>query len=279
MKKILIATDFSENAKNALEAAMYIAQKSDTLLVLLHVINPEQFYTVNTDGEFKDASSDNNYKDHLLQIAGQRMEKLIEEYKLTNAIGKIEEGNIPKVIHEYVAKEEVDLLVIGTHGTSAYEEMLFGSNTDKIIRISPCPVLVMHQKAENFKLDNIILATDLKDNEENVMVQLKKIQELFQSTIHLVYINTPVNFYNTRRIQEMKDAFVAKYELKEYQFTIYDDYTAATGIGHFSDDIDADVIAIASHHFGDLLDQATSAHVTDVVVDETKRPVLAFHTN
>ena len=109
-----------------------------------------------------------------------------------------------------------------------------------------------------------------------VIPQIKEMQRIFGSSIHFVYINTPVSFYNNRRIQEMKDKCLTPFQMENYTFTIYNDFTIETGIAHFADDINADVVALASHHFNGLIDHIQTSRVSDVVIDETERPVLTF---
>jgi nucleotide-binding universal stress UspA family protein len=277
MKKILIPTDFSEASNNALEVAIQIAKKSDQdlLLVLMNVVDLDRFFTTNEAGEYVDARQDPKYKAHLISNAEQKLEDLIEKYKLTNATGKVETGDVIEIINKSVEEEEIDLVIVGAHSSNIYQEMLFSSTTDRVIRTVTCPVLTI-RKSHNFKADNLVFATNLDEEHGQVISQIKEMQRLFGSTIHLVYINTPADFYNNRRLQSMKDTFVEKYQLENYTFSIYDDFTIETGIAHFCEDAQADVLALAATHLNDLMDYTFSSHTSDIVIDVSSRPVLTF---
>ncbi len=278
MKKILIPTDFSEAANNALEAAIQIAKKSDQdlSLILVNVIDLDRYFTTNEAGEYVDARTDEKYKQHLIHSSGEKLGKLIEEYQLSNAEAKVEMGDVVAIINDYVENQGVDLIVIGAHTTSAYQEMLFSSTTDRVIRTVLCPVLSVRGKINQLKADNIVFATNLDEAHDRVFEQIKEIQRLFGSTLHLVYINTPSEFYNHRRIQSMKEEFLKKYPFENYTFSIYDDFTVETGVAHFLEDSEADMLALASTHFNNYLDYTTTMHTSDVITDEVQKPVITF---
>ena len=278
MKKILVPTDFSERAEYALDVAIQLAQSSDqeVLVELLNILDPERIYTITEDGDYKDLKNDDKYRELLISKTGRKMEDLIEAKNISNVKGTVELGKIDKVIADYVDKEGIDLVVKGAHGTSVYEEMLFVSNSDKIIHSTSCPVLTIRKPTQNFKCDNVVFAIDLESDLAKVIPQIKEMQRIFGSSIHFVYINTPVSFYNNRRIQEKKDQCLTPHHMENYTFTIYNDFTIETGIAHFADDINADVVALASHHFDGLIDHIQTSRVSDIVIDETERPVLTF---
>lgn len=278
MKKILVPTDFKESAENALDAALQISAASDqeVLILLLNIIDPERFYKVTEGGEFIDASTDEDYRKHLVHQSGLRLEEIIEKKGGKNIVGKVETGDTAQIITDYVEKEDVDLLVKGIHRTSIYEEMLFSSNSQKIIHSVTCPVLTIRNKVENFTCANMAFATDLKADISAVEPQIKEIQKMFDSKIHFVYINTPGNFYNDRRINDMKESYFQQYSFENYDFHIYNDFTIETGIAHFSDDLDADVVAISAHHFNSLMDHIHGSQTSEIVVDKSERPVITF---
>lgn len=278
MKKLLVPTDFSEPAGYALDVAIQLAQSSDqeVLIVLVNILDPERIYTITEDGDYKDLSTDEKYRDLLIGKAGQKLETLIESKKIPALKGLVELGEFNAVINQIVDREGIDLIVKGVHGTSVYEEMLFVSNTDKLIHAAKCPVLNIRKKIEHLKCDNVVFATDLKNDLATVIPQIKEMQRIYGCSIHFVYINTPVSFYNNRRIQDMKNTILAPFNLENYTFTIYNDFTVETGIAHFADDINADIVALASHHFKGLIDHILDSRTSDVVLDETERPVMTF---
>ncbi|GAB4396548.1 MAG: universal stress protein [Microscillaceae bacterium] len=278
MKKLLVPTDFTPASHNALEVALQIAKKSgeDTLIYLLNVIDLKHFHKLNNEGQYVDALTDNAYRDHLIHDAGVRLQSLMVEAATSSLVARVETGEVTEVINQYVAQEKIDLVVLGAKTTSLQEEMLFFSTTDRVIRTLTCPVLTIRRKNEDFKAQNMVLATNLTDPIEEAAPQIKAMQKLFGATLHLVYINTPGDFYNNSRIQDMKNEFVAKYGFENYTFTIYNDFTIETGIAHFAEDANADILAISARHLNDTLDYVANTFRTEIIMDEVSRPVLTF---
>jgi nucleotide-binding universal stress UspA family protein len=142
-KKVLFCTDFSENADYAFEFAYGIAKRDEGLLYILHVIpyNPHQAYVesfITTEDLKKiqtavEEDTANNYK--------ERYEKEIEEgisYEFVTKTGREDEE-----ILTFAKQENVDIIVMGTHGRTGIEHVFFGSVSEKVLRHSPFPVFVI----------------------------------------------------------------------------------------------------------------------------------------
>ena len=142
-KKVLFCTDFSDNADYAFDFAYGIAKRDGGILYILHVIpyNPHQAYAesfITTEDLKKiqkavEEDTANNYK--------ERYEKKIEEgipYEFVTKSGREDEE-----ILTFAKKENVDIIVMGTHGRTGIEHVFFGSVAEKILRHSPFPVFVI----------------------------------------------------------------------------------------------------------------------------------------
>ena len=145
-KKVLFCTDFSENADYAFEFAYGIAKRDEGLLYVLHVIpeNPqkayvESFITMEDLEEIQKTIEEdvvNNYK--------ERYEQKIEggiRLEIATRTGREDEE-----ILEFAMKEQVDLIVMGTHGRTGMEHVFFGSVAEKVLRRSPIPVFIIPSK-------------------------------------------------------------------------------------------------------------------------------------
>jgi len=142
-KKVLFCTDFSENADYAFDFAYGITKRDEGLLYILHVIpeNPHQAYadgfitTEDLEKIQKAVEEDiaNNYK--------ERYEKKIEDritFEIVTRSGREDEE-----ILEFAKKENVDIIVLGTHGRTGIEHVFFGSVAEKVLRHSPFPVFII----------------------------------------------------------------------------------------------------------------------------------------
>jgi nucleotide-binding universal stress UspA family protein len=100
---------------------------------------------------------------------------------------------------------------------------------------------------------------------------------MYDSTIHLVRINTPGNFQRDAVVIKYMQDFAKKLQLKNYTINIFNDLTEEEGIIYFADSIDADLIAMATHGrkgFAHVL----AGSIAEEVVSHSKRPVLTFVT-
>lgn len=148
IKKILVPTDFSETSKYAMEYALELAKSFNAEVEIVHVIFDESqvvaFYLPqvtfqNLDQELEDA-------------ANKQMQEFLSSFPILNEIiysVKMLKGTaFVEIINE--AKEyNADMIVIGTHGRTGLEHVLFGSTAEKVVRKAPCPVLTV--KPKNFK--------------------------------------------------------------------------------------------------------------------------------
>ncbi|MBW1716059.1 MAG: universal stress protein [Deltaproteobacteria bacterium] len=145
-KKVLFCTDFSENADYAFEFACGIAKRDEGVLYILHVIpyNPNQAYVENfittEDLEKIQKSIQEDLVNRYRERYEEKMEKEIEFETVTKS------GRADKEILEFAEKEQVDLIVIGTHGRTGIEHVIFGSVAERVLRRSPIPVFIIPSK-------------------------------------------------------------------------------------------------------------------------------------
>jgi nucleotide-binding universal stress UspA family protein len=283
MKKILVPTDFSKPAQIATEVAADIAKKANAELILLHVIEEATGGSFNIEGEMNTSASD-SWEDKiftlkLIERAKKQMAKLGEESKFSGVKVR-QELRVGTPFHgmrTIITEQKVDLVVMGTAGKSKLEEMIIGSNTEKVVRHSNCPVLTVHKKPSKADFKNIVYATSMSKDEEIFSRVIRKTQQLYDSTVHLVRINTPGNFQRDIVVKKYMQDFAKKLQLKNFTINVFNDLTEEEGIVYFADSINADMIAMATHGrtgFAHVL----AGSIAEDVVSHSKRPVLTFVT-
>lgn len=193
MKHILLPTDFSQNALNAIRYAVYIFEREPCTFYVLNA------YQVSPSGL---SSKINKERDtRLYEITKKESERSLRE--LMEQLNTI--GNNPVHIFESlsvsdslrnamgrtVLKKHIDYIFMGTKGSSSIKEIFMGSNTvDAIEHLGACPIIAV-PKEYSFDLpDEIAFATDFRHFYENKeLFPLIELAKLWNSTIEVVYID------------------------------------------------------------------------------------------
>jgi nucleotide-binding universal stress UspA family protein len=279
MKKILVPTDFSKPAKLATEVAIAIAKKVKAQVVLLHILEQPTSKSFNVTGEAisGDSWEDKLFTMKLIEKAKNEFAKIIQETENegVKVVGHLRLGNPFHGMRTMITELNVDLVVMGTSGRTQLEEMLVGSNTEKVVRHAHCPVLTIHEKPSSTDFKNIVYATSMSEDEKSFSDVIKNIQEIYNATIHLVRINTPMNFRPDTEVKMIMGNFAKKLRLKNYTLNVFNDLSEEEGIIHFAGSLNADLIGMATHGrtgFAHVL----AGSVAEDVVTHSKRPVLTY---
>jgi nucleotide-binding universal stress UspA family protein len=281
MKKILVPTDFSKPAMIAAEVAADIARKANSELTFLHVVEEAVGNSLNIEGQ---VSVDGHWEEKLftmklIEKGKKQLTKLIEDPKFEGIKVKQELrlGSPYHGMNTIISEKKVDLVVMGTAGRSDLEQMIIGSNTEKVVRLSHCPVLTVHAKPASKDFKDIVYATSMDKDEEVFSRIVSTTQKLYDSTIHLVRINTPGNFQRDIVVKKYMQDFAKKLQLRNFTINVFNDVSEEEGIIYFADSINADLIAMATHGrtgFAHVL----AGSIAEDVVSHSKRPVLTFVT-
>lgn len=281
MKKILVPTDFSKEAATATELAFDIAKKSGADLILLHIIEQgvATKSSFNVEGQVSTGGSgiDKLFMIKLIEKSKKQLQKAVSDPRLSavRVDGQMRMGNPYHGMRTIIAEQKVDLVVMGTAGRTGVAGMLIGSNTEKIIRSSHCPVLTVQKKPASSDFKNIVFATSLSTQEEVFTKILKRTQQIYGSTIHIVRINTPGDFQRDYIVKGYMEKFAKKLQLKNYTLNIFNDLSVEEGTIRFADQINADMIAMATHGRSGFA-HVIAGSVAEDVASHSTRPVLTF---
>src|SRR5690606_15464449 len=121
-------------------------------------------------------------------------------------------------------KHNIDLVVMGSHGASGFREMFIGSNTEKVVRTSDIPVLVIKKEQGEFNPQNFVFASDFSDEIKKPFQGAVSFANAFNTNLHLVYINTPNDFKSTHAAENLIHDFAANANLANgYTTHVYND--------------------------------------------------------
>ncbi len=248
MKNILVPCDFSKPAVNAFRFALRIAIQTKASVYLIHaielpVLNSPEIISIDN---FEDA-----YLKELIKNSKKQFDELKGKFESeglsVEIVSSVEFGPPSFVILEYVKHQSIDLIIMGSHGVSGLREVFVGSNTEKIVRRSPVPVLVVKNHFKG-SIQNIVFPNTLEiEHQEDLVMKVKALQEFFQAKLHLVFINTLVNFTDDQETYQRLEAFAKHFELKNFTLNIYNNSDAEEGILQFSKRVNANIIAMATY--------------------------------
>ncbi|WP_418264731.1 universal stress protein [Flavobacterium faecale] len=272
MKLILVPTDFSPHAENALKTAAEIAKKTDAEILLLHMLEiPSQMNDAITGAAgIPEIMLFIKKANEILEENTQR--EFLKGITVTKHV-KFEKAS--EGILTFLKKYEIDLIVMGSKGISGIEEILVGSNTEKIVRQSNVPVLVVKNNKINLDQPNIVFASDFSAETKAPFQKLIDFSKIFDAKLTLVTICTPNSFKSTIVARKMTSEFIANFNLKNYTTHLYNDTNVEKGIINFSSEIDADLIALCTHGRTGLTHFFTGS-ISEDLVNHAVKPVLTF---
>jgi nucleotide-binding universal stress UspA family protein len=140
IKKILCAVDLSDHSKFVADYAVLLAQKMNAAVVVLYAAPSLSQYV----GFHVPPSSIENFVGEIVSGAEKSMETFVaENFAGIRAEGRIISGYAAQEILNYAANNDIDLIVMGTHGRTGIDRMLFGSVAEKVVKAAPMPVMTI----------------------------------------------------------------------------------------------------------------------------------------
>jgi nucleotide-binding universal stress UspA family protein len=272
MKKILVPTDFSEQAENALKVAAIIAKQHDATIYLLHMLEiPMQ----HSDPGI--SHSDIPEALFFMKLAHKKFEDLISSEFLQGIdVQETVKADITfNEIKETCKEFDIDFIIMGSHGATGLKEMFVGSNAEKVVRTSDVPVLVIKNEHKSFEISNFVFASDFTNDNKETYKQAVKFAEAFGAKIHLLLVITVNNFMTTHEAKTRINDFISNQKFDNYTINILNDTTVEQGVLNFARDINADLIGISTHgrqgisHF-------LNGSISEDLVNHAKRPVITF---
>lgn len=141
IKRILVPTDFSQQSDSALDYATTLAEVFKASLVLLYVFEdplaispyqPDLHSSIPPAAPAATIQSDQTQLGSRVAMAQKSGQPVSSDFVW---------GNPSKIIPEYAAAHDIDLIVMGTHGRTGVAHLLLGSVAERVVRVAPCPVL------------------------------------------------------------------------------------------------------------------------------------------
>lgn len=279
---ILIPTDGSEVAETAAQKAVSLAERFDAELHVIYVVEPERLSYIVDDarGELTRRGTE----------AIERIETQADEAGITTTTAVIDDGEVVhRSILDYAADQEIDLIVMGTHGRGGIGRMVLGSVAEQTLRESPVPVMTVHEDTViDTSLDSLLVPFD---GSESAMAAVDQAIDLAKTTDGTINLLNVVNYSAISggeiasgmvidALEEAgEQALAAAAERIEENGVMVGDSAVEIGspfrtIVKYAEQNDIDCIVMGTHGRSGV-DRLLLGSVTERVIRQTELPVIA----
>lgn len=276
MNKILVPVDFSQHSEYALEVAAAFAKAYKAEILVMHMMGlSDSIFTRDESQEVAEAVyhmklAEKQFKIFLDKpyLKGITVTEIVQNYKIFEEI------------NDLALEQGVDLVVMGSHGVKGLKEEFVGSNTERVVRTSEVPVLVVKGNEETTLPKRVLYACDFKEESVKAYRDAIPFFEELEVKIDLVYVNLPADrFRSTKEIEDQMEKFMRVAEfgtpLHKDDLVIINGYTIESGLYEYATKVGADALAIPTHGRRGL-SHFFNGSIAEAIANHSKFPVFTF---
>jgi len=280
IQQILVPLDFSNASLNAVDHAVTLAKLSNAAITLIHVT---EHFNDSASSLFVPVLQTEMFEKEVWNAVDRSLrdvqEKIVQQGIKTVEVMAVT-GRTYKEIVLAAKKRNVDIIVMGTHGVSGFQEFATGSNTYRVINDAPCPVMSVQAKIKATKFKNILVPFSTSPHSREKLMYAIKVAQLYGATLHVLGIDEKSEKvqlnkigFEALQIKNLADAANIKSKVKTMD-GIYNSNT----ILDYADEIKADLIII----MGDAIKQDVTEYfigsASQAIINHSKIPVLSIHS-
>jgi len=269
LKDIIVTIDFSEESMNGLRFAFVFIKKIKANLSLVYVLNRKNKYNS------KEGKDEYNW-------AKEQLENIILKYQVRLKYGKLSyqilDGTIHKEVIKYAKSINAYLIITSTHGISGFKEFIIGSNANKIVTYSKCPVITVKDDSCSRNISKILLPIDRTVNSRQKVPLATEIAKQHKAEVHVMLLDS----LNTIESKNQLDTFshqVCKYlndnEVK-YIRTYHTGNDLTNLILYYAKSIQANLIIIMSEQEINTKNLLLGPFAQQIV-NISKVPIVCMH--
>ena len=275
IKTILVPTDFSSNAKVALNYAIKLAKIETSKIILFHAyhlayysgdVTPELIPELNLVAEKE--------LDKRLLSLSKKVEK--EHGIICEAF--MQQGLFVDIIEQVIKKKKVSLIVMGTKGKTGLEEILMGSNTTKVIQEVSCPVIAVPEKGKHTAIKKIVYATDYHSMDVaslEFLIDIAKDSKAHIDVVHFVDENASKEKVDHLSVFEKKMG--KRNNFKNISYKLLDGSEIDQTFDKYIKKESINLIGVSTKHKTFLERVFGKRSVTKKLLKHSNIPLIAFH--
>lgn len=272
MKNILVAVDFTENSRPALESAIFLASKSGAALHVLHTYLPVYPMTETVSGPPVTVEWEETYR----LSAQTQLDALTEEMRTRGLAPEIylELGPVGPVVKDMVESHAIDLVILGRSESDSWLSDLFGSTATQLVNDLTVPLLMVPSEFSQRGFTKIAYATQLEFTETHVLKDLYRWADYMGATVQIINVQAnhePSVNSDEELMDEIRTAFPDRHTtvLQRKADSVEE------GIQELLHDTEADLLVMSSHH-RNLFTQIVNPSKSKKLLLHSPIPTLIF---
>jgi nucleotide-binding universal stress UspA family protein len=276
INRILIPVDFSETGLLALEHATFMARLFKADLYLLHVVETVEF-PFNLNQPFFLIGK---YEEEIEKITTIELDELAKKIRREHGIHVVTLMGKDKVIagiRDAARDNNIDIIIMGTHGLKGFDEYFIGSNAHKTVTVSPCPVITIQAHAKKIGFNNIVMPIDNSLHSRQKVDVVIELAKRYAAKVHILgLINTNEN--TDRKKFDIKIDTVEK-AVKRAKIAYVREIVKGENLGvvamNYSKKIKSDLIVIMTEHESNLTGMFLGGFAKQIV-NHSRIPVMSI---
>lgn len=275
MKTILVPTDFSDNAENALYYAIDLAKKENAKIILLHAFhinysNPAIPLDFMLEEEKRVLDESNNkLKEHALKISYAG--KIEYDYL------SVEDSPIEAILNS-IKDNEVDLVIMGTKGETDFLGSIFGSVAAKVIEKATCPVIAIPSEASFKEIKKMTFATAYNHSDIYALKKVVEIARLFNAQVDIIHVYNKSNSQVKEKelMKTFMDDVNHKIQYSNLSFQLLEGENIEDALEEYIDNDSTNILVMSTHQRG-FFDKLFGNSLTKHMAYHSSIPLMAFH--
>ena len=273
MQRLLVPTDFSDNARNALQYAADLARELDAEVVLLHAYHIPYVHAEMPAGMYQSAIDDaqQETEQSLKSVADAVLQPKGLSYRL---VGKL--GFAVETILSQAEAEQADMIIMGTQGVNGITDIILGSITSSVVDRASLPVLAIPEGYQFSPVKNWVFATNYDASDLPALRHLTTMAAAFGATVCVVHVNSNTHYVEQQQSASFKHIIQQEINYNNITFEVLEADEVASGIEHYTQTHQVDGLALVKRKRS-LLESLFHRSVTTKMGFHSSVPMLAYH--
>lgn len=273
MKKIIIATDFSETSESALAYATFLAKHFDAELLLIHTYFP----VVPLDANLAyDTIAPTTIQEEMIKSFEQQLHDLETSLKAKHikVSAEVIVGSVSSSIATFAKEKKADLIIVGKTPDPSFFDRLAGSTATNLIGNTSVPVLIVPANNHKPSFKNIVYGTELESEEKNVLKQLFTFAKSVEANVSLIKVDADFE-PDIQDDKQMLADLSKSFAKEDFTFTVVKASNVSEGLISAAHTHKANLLVIARHHHN-FLSELVNPSKSKEIINKTDVPVLVY---